>query len=187
MAIHVAHESMRAHLALLFAVTARCQNACRGGRAAFDWLIYLRMRFHLRCNRVISGADFTWDRKAWRWIRHSAIICPIQTKFDPEDVSTYRHLRLTSNLCKRFERVLKKILLSFLSETLSISPHQHGFLNRRYCLSNLLVFEETVMRMMDEGRTVDVIYLDFAKAFDSVKHTCLLVKMAFFIIIWSFV
>ncbi len=36
---------------------------------------------------------------------------------------------------------------------------------------------------MDEGRTVDVINLDFAKAFDTVKHTCLLAKMAFFIII----
>ncbi len=36
---------------------------------------------------------------------------------------------------------------------------------------------------MGEGHTVDVIYLDFAKAFDTVKHTCLLAKMAFFIII----
>ncbi len=135
------------------------------------------MRLHLWCNRAISGADFTWDRKAWRWIRHGAIICPAHNKVDPEDVSTYRLVRLTSNLCKRFERVLKNVLLSFLSQTLSISPHQHGFLNHRSCLSNLLVFEEAVMRMMDEGRTVDVIYLDFAMAFDSVKHTCLLAKM----------
>ncbi len=40
---------------------------------------------------------------------------------------------------------------------------------------------------MDEGCTVDVIYLDFAKAFDSIKHTCLLAKMAYFIIICHFV
>ncbi len=44
------------------------------------------------------------------------------------------------------------------------------FLSRRSCLSNLLVLEEAVTRMMDEGRTVDVIYLDFAEAFDSVNH-----------------
>ncbi len=61
-------------------------------------------------------------------------------------------------------------LLPFLSDTRSISPHQHGFLSRRSCLSNLLVFEEVVPRMMDEGHTVDVTYLDFAKAFDSVNH-----------------
>ncbi len=35
---------------------------------------------------------------------------------------------------------------------------------------NVLVFEKAVTRMMDEGLTVDVIYLDFAKAFDSVNH-----------------
>ncbi len=31
--------------------------------------------------------------------------------------------------------------------------------------------------MIDEGHTVDVIYLDFAKAFDSVNHRFLLAKM----------
>ncbi len=41
--------------------------------------------------------------------------------------------------------------------------------------------------MMNEGHTVDVIYLDFAKAFNSVKNTRLLEKMAFFIIICHFV
>ncbi len=70
-----------------------------------------------------------------------------------------------TSLCKIFWRVLKKTLLSFLSETWSISPHPHGFLPRRSYLSNLLVFEEAVTRMMEEGRTVDVICLDFSKAF----------------------
>ncbi len=43
--------------------------------------------------------------------------------------------------------------------------------------SDLLIFEEAVTRMMDEGHTADVIYLDFAEAFDSVNHSLLLVKM----------
>ncbi len=56
----------------------------------------------------------------------------------------------------------------------------YSFLPRRSCLSNLLVFEEEVTRMIDEGQTVDVIYLDFAKAFDSVNHRFLLAKMKSF-------
>ncbi len=78
-------------------------------------------------------------------------------------------------------------LQSILNETQSVSPHQHGFLRRRSCVSNPLVFEEVVMRMMDEGYTAEVLYLDFAKAFDSVNYSCLLAKMAFFIIICHFV
>ncbi len=35
-------------------------------------------------------------------------------------------------------------------------------------------------RMIDEGHTVDVIYLDFTKAFDSVNHRFLLAKMKSF-------
>ncbi len=109
-----------------------------------------------------------------------AIICPIYKKGDPEDVSDYRPVSLTSIICKTFERILKRALLSFLSDTRSISPHQHGFLPCRSRLSNLLVFEEAVTSMMDEGHTVDVIYLDFAKAFDSVNHRFLLAKMKSF-------
>ncbi len=89
-------------------------------------------------------------------------------------------MSLTSIVCKLFERILKKALLYFLSETWSISPRQHGLLLRRSCLSNLLVFEDAVARMMDEIHTVDVIYLDFAKAFDSINQRFFLVKMMLF-------
>ncbi len=78
--------------------------------------------------------------------------------------SNYRSVRPDSIICQIYETNLKKAHLSFLSEALSISPHQHGFLPRRSCLSNLLVFEEVVTRMMDEGHAVDLIYLDCAKA-----------------------
>ncbi len=109
-----------------------------------------------------------------------AIICPIHKKGDPEDVSNYRPVSLTSLICQIFERILKRALFSFLSDTRSISPYQHGFLPRRSCLSNLLVFEEAVTRMIDKSHTVDVIYLDFAKAFVSVNHKFLLAKMKSF-------
>ncbi len=79
---------------------------------------------------------------------------------------------LTSVICKLFEWILEKCLLSFLSETLASSSHQHSFLPRCSCLSNLLVFT----CMTDEGHTVDDIYLDFTKAFDSVNYRFLLAK-----------
>ncbi len=89
-------------------------------------------------------------------------------------------MSLTSIIYKAFERILKKALLSFFHEKWTISSHRHGFLPRRSCLSNLLVFEEAVTRMMDGSHTVDVVYLDFAKAFHSVNHRFLLAKMKSF-------
>ncbi len=60
-----------------------------------------------------------------------------------------------SVLCEIFEKLLKKALLLILTETRPLSPSQHGFLPRRSCLSNLILQEERVTRLLDEGHTVN--------------------------------
>ncbi len=96
------------------------------------------------------------------------------TKSGPDDVSNDRHINLTFIACNFFERVLRKALLFFRSDSRAISPHRHGFLPRRRCLFNLLVFEEEVACMMDEGHTIDVSSLDLSKACDPVNSRFLL-------------
>ncbi len=65
----------------------------------------------------------------------------------------------------------------FLTETQSLSPSQHGFLPRRSCLSNLILQEERVTRLLDEGHTVELVYLDFVMPFDSANNRFLLAKL----------
>ena len=48
---------------------------------------------------------------------------------------------------------------------------------KRSCLTNLLEFMELVEEQLDKGEMVDVIYLDFQKAFDKVSHDKLLTKL----------
>ena len=50
-----------------------------------------------------------------------------------------------------------------------ISERQHGFVKRRSCLTNVIEFFEEVTKMIDEGRAVDVVYMDFSKAWISVR------------------
>ena len=54
---------------------------------------------------------------------------------------------------------------------------QHGFTKGKSCLTNLLLFLEDITKAIDEGKPLDVIYLDFAKAFDKVPHQRLLHKI----------
>ena len=64
------------------------------------------------------------------------------------------------------------------THTLLLKP-QHGFTKGKSCLTNLLLFLEDVTKTIDEGKALDVIYLDFSKAFDKVPHKRLLHKIKF--------
>ena len=54
---------------------------------------------------------------------------------------------------------------------------QHGFRSGRSCLSALLDVFDDLMHMLSSDTTVDMIYLDFSKAFDKVDHGVLLHKL----------
>ena len=58
-----------------------------------------------------------------------------------------------------------------------INTSQHGFLKARSCLTNLLCFLEEITKWVDGGSPVDVVKLDFQKAFDKVSHQRLLLKL----------
>eukprot|EP00061_Rhincodon_typus_P015864 g43781.t1 len=52
------------------------------------------------------------------------------------------------------------------------SNRQHGFVRERLCLTNLIEFFEGVLKIIDDGKVVDVVYTDFSKAFDKSLMTC---------------
>jgi hypothetical protein len=55
-----------------------------------------------------------------------------------------------------------------------LASSQHGFMPNKSCCTNLLEFFEKVTSVVDQGSPFDVIFLDFAKAFDKVPKERLL-------------
>ena len=82
-----------------------------------------------------------------------------------------------SVICKLLERLIKDHMVDFLIKHKLLNSSQHGFLKARSCLTNMLCFLEEITKWIDVGSPVDIIYLDFQKAFDKVPHQRLLLKL----------
>ena len=89
----------------------------------------------------------------------------------------YRPVSLTCVCSKLLESIVRDAIVEHLKRHNLIGDSQHGFLKGRSCLTNLLFFLEKVTAFVDEGYPVDVLYLDFSKAFDKVPHKRLLLKL----------
>ena len=106
-----------------------------------------------------------------------ANVTPIHKKGDKSNPNNYRPISLTSVVCKLMETIIRDKMVTYLEDNSLINSSQHGFRNRRSCLTNLLDFFNDVFKMYDDTRSVDIVYLDFQKAFDKVPHKRLLNKI----------
>ncbi len=90
--------------------------------------------------------------------------------------TNYRPISLTSVICKLLESIIKYAVIDHLKENNLLYKYQHAFIGKRSCTTNLLEVLNIWTKLIEDEETVDTIYLDFAKAFDSVPHKRLIEK-----------
>ncbi|EYC03347.1 hypothetical protein Y032_0094g2706 [Ancylostoma ceylanicum] len=106
-----------------------------------------------------------------------AIVTPIPKNSIANSVTDFRPISINPTPVKVMEKIIRKKLLSWLEKFHVIPPEQHGFLSGRSTATNLAdsVFDWRLAH--GAGKSVDIIYLDLAKAFDRVPHSKLLLKL----------
>ncbi len=108
----------------------------------------------------------------WR----TANVTPIYKKGPKGDPGNYRPVSLTSVPGKLLEKIIKEQLMGYLEERELLQRTQHGFVKGRSCTTNRIEFMDRVSKEVDKGKSVDIFYLDFSKAFDKVPHKRLIAK-----------
>ena len=107
----------------------------------------------------------------------SATITPLHKSDDRDIAENYRPISITSQMIKLLEKLVRSKLVNHLTANGIISKDQHGFCEKKSCMTNLLETLDYVTKMVDNGFQVDEIFLDFCKAFDKVSHERLLYKL----------
>jgi hypothetical protein len=107
----------------------------------------------------------------------SAHVSAIFKKGSKKAAGNYRPVSLTAVICKVLESIIRDSLVSHMGNQGMFSDEQYGFTEGRSCMLQLLVVLEEWSEIIDSGGAVDVVYLDFSKAFDTVPHVRLLEKL----------
>lgn len=104
-----------------------------------------------------------------------ADVIPLHKDDDKEPADNHRPISLLPVVGKVMERCVFDHFYSFVLNFLS--DLQHGFIKNRSCVTQLLQILHEIGRNLDNNIQTDVMYLDFAKAFDTVDHGILLSKL----------
>ena len=106
-----------------------------------------------------------------------ANINPIFKKGSKGKPENHCPIALTPVPCKIMESLIKDVIIQHIDLHNLIKSSQHGFMKGKLCTTNLLEFLEKVMRNIDSNIPIDIIYLDFSKAFDKVSINKLIAKL----------
>ncbi|CAH8549860.1 unnamed protein product [Dicrocoelium dendriticum] len=107
----------------------------------------------------------------------TGVVMPKYKGGSRQDPANYRPICLTSVACKIMEKLIKSALHRHCEDLNFTSVTQHGFRKGHSCITNLLVAREKWAKLVDAGKRLDVVFIDFSKAFDRVPHQELLSKL----------
>jgi hypothetical protein len=110
------------------------------------------------------------------WLQSNVTV--IHKKGSKQSVENYRPISLTCVACKLMESIIKNRVMNFLDHNKMLDRSQFGFRTGRSTCTQLIQCTNDWTTYLDEKAPVDVIYLDFAKAFDTVCHYKLFEKLS---------
>jgi hypothetical protein len=111
-----------------------------------------------------------------------AHVVPLFKKDERHLASNYTMIpvSLTSMTCKVMEHIVHSSVMGHFDRNKILTNAQHGFRKKRSCESQLIVTIHDIASKLERDSQVDIILLDFAKAFDKVPHHRLLHKLEYY-------
>ena len=107
----------------------------------------------------------------------SAKVIPLHKSGKKDTISNYRPISILCFFSKFFEKAMHSRLYGFLARFSIITKSQFGFRRNHSTYMPLVLLHSRVAEAMDRGSYIIGVFLDLAKAFDTVNHKVLLKKL----------
>lgn len=106
-----------------------------------------------------------------------AWISPTWKGENKQDPANYRPIALTNIISKILEAIMRDRIIIHMTEIGMIDESQHGSVTGRSTVTQLINQQDTILNMLENGDNMEIVYLDFAKAYDKVDHLILIHKL----------
>ena len=103
-------------------------------------------------------------------------ITPIYKKGPKNICCNYRPISLVSSFSKIFEKCLYSQFINYLNKKNLITSSQYGFRSTYSCSMAVSKISSEIIKSIDDKKITCTVFLDLAKAFDTVNHEILFKK-----------
>ena len=136
------------------------------------------------CTRIGTSTDFLFNQSYTTGVVHmqwkQSLVTGIFTKGSTSDPANYRPISLTCLCCKVMEHIVLSHIVKHLCANNILQVSQHGFCKKLSSVTQLISScHDWAITIQSRGQ-VDVVFLDFSKAFDKVPHRRLSVKLFYY-------
>ena len=109
--------------------------------------------------------------------KHADVISIFKNKGCKFSVSNYRPISLTSNICKVFDAIVCEHIITHCHNNNILSKAQHDFRSKHSTITSLIELLNVITKQLGSRNNVDLITINFSKAFDIISHNKLIYKL----------
>ncbi|KAL7075050.1 hypothetical protein ACQ4LE_002296 [Meloidogyne hapla] len=106
-----------------------------------------------------------------------SIIIPIPKTSKTPKVDEFRPVSLLCSITKVIEQIIAKHMSIYAEQNGILPDCQHGFRPNKSVTTQLIEFQDDISFALDNKNIINIVYFDLAKAFDSISHERLLIKL----------